>query len=118
MNNDQQSFSTETLLVRRLTRGRKIVIGLWLVALTALIASTVGAFYAKDAGIEWFIDVSLRVFTNTQLGSQTIHFAIPIITSWRYIGFALSVWCGIKTLVALIFHPVVATRQISLPAHG
>ena len=110
-------FKDELLVVRGITRKHKFVIGYRAGMFALALLSTVGAFYAQRVGLEQYISATVDVYSNARLGTLKYFFVVPVCEWWTYIGTSLATWYGIRTIFALVFHPIVGTSTISMPAN-
>ena len=110
-------FKDELLVVRQITPHHKLVIGYRASMFVLALLSTVGAFYAQRVGFEQYISGTIDVYSNARLGTLKYFFVVPVCTWWTYIGTCLSTWYGIRTILALLIHPIVGTSTISMPTN-
>lgn len=75
-------------------------------------AITILLFKLVEENIDFFARVQIAFMTNIAYGHRDYTLIVPIMGPMRIIFFALSVVCGLMTLIKLCIPPPIRTRKM------
>jgi hypothetical protein len=100
------------MTVHGYTLRRKFAIAVWLSLTLVSIATTYLLFSLVAQGIDAFVHVRLALMTNAAFGHSDLAFNIPLMRPARALALAVSIYCGIKTLLKLFIPPPIKTHAV------